>query len=125
MSDIRSHRDLIVWQKGMALAVEAYRLAALLPPEERYGVASQITRAAVSVPANIAEGHGRAGTKEYANFLSIARGSLSGLDTLLDLARRVGHLSEKDAEVARSLMDETGRMLTTLIQRLRTLSARG
>ena len=69
MDSIRNHRDLIAWQKAMDLAVEVYRLAEKLPMREAYGIYSQTTRAAASVPANIAEGHGRQGAKEFANFL--------------------------------------------------------
>ncbi len=119
MAEIRSHRDLVVWQKAMDLAVEAYRIVRALPDAERFGLISQLTRAATSIPANIAEGHGRTGTREYANFLSIARGSLKELETLLELAVRVGYLKAEDIHAAQTVADEVGRMLTTLIQRLR------
>ena len=78
MSKIESHRDLIVWQKAMDLAVETYRLTSKFPASETYRLVSQITRAIASVPANIAEGHARGTRKDYANFLAIASGSLYG-----------------------------------------------
>ncbi|HKS92045.1 MAG TPA: four helix bundle protein [Tepidiformaceae bacterium] len=119
MSEIESHRDLAVWQKVMALAEESYRLAARFPESERFGLWSQLTRCATSVPANIAEGHGRFGSREFANFLSIARGSLSELETHLELAVRLGYIREADALMARNLASEVGKMLTRLIQSLR------
>lgn len=119
MTEIQSHRDLGVWQKAMALAEESYRLAGRFPDTERYGLWSQLTRCAASIPANIAEGHGRIGSREFANFLSIARGSLSELDTHIELAARLGYIREGDTVAARALMVEVGKMLTRLIQSLR------
>ncbi len=107
---VQSHRDLIVWQRGMELVVAVYTLARQLPTVEQFGLSSQLTRAAVSIPANIAEGRGCHGTREYANFCSIARGSLKELETLLEIGATTP---------AKGLADEVGRMLTTLIQRLR------
>ncbi|HEU5183446.1 MAG TPA: four helix bundle protein [Gemmatimonadaceae bacterium] len=80
----RTHRDLVAWKESMRLLAATYRLAAQLPSVERYGLASQLRRAAVSIPANIAEGFGRRGTGEMRHFLSIAEGSLRELQTLLD-----------------------------------------
>ena len=76
-----SCEDLIVWQKAMDLTTEIYRLIKFLPREETYALSDQMRRAAVSIPSNIAEGHGRNSNKEFANFLSIARGSLTELRT--------------------------------------------
>jgi four helix bundle protein len=73
-SDIRTYRDLVAWQKGMALAELVYRATAALPPEEKFGLVSQMRRAAVSIPANIAEGFGRAGKVEFRRYLEISRG---------------------------------------------------
>lgn len=84
-----------------------------------YGLRSQMTRCAVSVPPNIAEGHGRAGSREFANFLSFARGSLSELDTHLELAIRLRYLQRNDCATANSLATEVGKMLTTMITNLR------
>ena len=91
---IRSYRDLQVWQKAMDLAKQCYQATRTFPSEERFGLTSQIRRAVVSVPSNIAEGHGRAHTKEYLNHLSMAKGSLVELETLLLLSQRVGFLKE-------------------------------
>jgi four helix bundle protein len=111
---IESYRDLTVWQKAMDLAEEAYRLSRLMPKAEEYRLTSQLLRAAVSVPANIAEGHSRGTRKDYANFINIARGSLAESETLLLLARRTGLLDEAQATKALTLANEVGRMLTAL-----------
>lgn len=83
---VRSYRDLTVWQKGMTLAATVYRLTRRLPKYEEYRISSQMVRAATSVPANIAEGHGRGTRKDYAKFVSTAKGSLAELETFLLLA---------------------------------------
>ena len=82
--------DLVVWQKSMALARSIYDLTVALPKEEKYGIISQIRRAVVSVPSNIAEGHGRSSSREFSRFLSISLGSLREVQTLLFLARDLG-----------------------------------
>src|SRR5512143_2920723 len=92
MGAVRSHRDLIVWQKAMQLAEAVYALARQLPVTETYGLRAQMTRAAVSVPANIAEGNARATRREYAHFLSIAQGSLTETETYVLLAGRLRYL---------------------------------
>lgn len=115
---VRSYRDLIVWKKGMALAAAVYRLTRTLPKHEEFRISGQMIRAATSVPANIAEGHGRGTRRDYAHFVSIAKGSLAELETFLllvvelDLAWRV----ETDPVLAQA--EEVGRMLTTLRARL-------
>ncbi len=108
------YRDLIVWQKAMTLAERAYQATKPFPKDERFGLVSQLRRAAVSVPANIAEGHGRTTKGEYANQLSVARGSLKEVETLSELARRFEYLSESDACEIQALCDEISRMLTAL-----------
>jgi four helix bundle protein len=118
MSQIRSHRDLLVWQKAMDVAASTYELTRQYPREELFGLTSQSRRAAVSVAANIAEGYGRATRQAYVNFLRIARGSLKELETHLDLAERVGLAS---SEATRSLLyqtDELSRMLHGLISKV-------
>ena len=92
--EVKSHKDLSVWQKAMDFAVVVYRLVEKFPAKETYGLSSQLTRAASSVPANIAEGKARATTKDYAHFLSIARGSLMEAETFLLLAVRLDYLNE-------------------------------
>jgi four helix bundle protein len=89
-----SFRELTVWQKAMDLAVEVYRLSASFPADERFRLTAQVTRAAVSVPANIAEGNSRATKKDYAHFVSIARGSLAETETFRLLALRLRYLDE-------------------------------
>ena len=118
MGKIESHRDLKVWQKGMGLAEEAYRLAKLLPRTEQNRLTGQLLRAAASVPANIAEGHARGTRKDYANFVNIARGSLAEAETFLLLAVRTGLLTQEHAATALGLTAELGKMLTVLRQRL-------
>jgi four helix bundle protein len=113
-----SHRDLIVWQKAMDLAVDIYRLTARFPREEAYRLVSQMTRAAVSVPANIAEGRSRATRKEFANFLAIAKGSLMETETLLTLGVRLSYLSGEETRATFNLITEISKMLTTLRSRL-------
>jgi four helix bundle protein len=115
----RSHRDLIVWQKAMALAVESYCLVKRLPTSERFLLGAQIRDAASSIPMNIAEGKGRRGRAEYAQFLSNARASTAELDTGFELAVRLAFVSVEEVAKARALMDEVGRMLTAMMRRLR------
>jgi four helix bundle protein len=122
MNPGRSFRELIAWQKAMDLAEATYRLAGQLPERERYGLWSQLTRAAASVPANIAEGHGRQGTREFANFVSIARGSLAELETFVLLAERLGYATPEETATLKSLADEVGRLTTRLHQSLRSNS---
>jgi four helix bundle protein len=90
----RSHRDLKVWQEGVSLVELVYKLTSSFPAREQFGLTSQLRRAALSIPANIAEGCARTGTKELLHFLSIAQGSLSELDTLVEVADRLGYLDE-------------------------------
>jgi four helix bundle protein len=119
MTKIDSHRDLIVWQKAMGLTVQVYRLSSFFPPTESYRLTAQVTRAAASVPANIAEGHSRATRKDYAQFLSIAKGSLMETETFLMLAVRLGYVSEQDATATLALLTEVSKMITVLRARLR------
>ena len=100
MPKVSSHRDLIVWNKAMDLAVDVYRLTASFPAAERYRLVDQLSRAAASVPANIAEGHARSTARDFAHFLSIARGSLMETQTYIMLAIRLGYLTDSDAAAA-------------------------
>ena len=115
---IQSYRDLKVWQEGMELAEKCYLVSRNFPKEELYGMISQIRRAYASIPANIAEGHGRKTRKEYIQFLYIAQGSLKELETHLMLSKRV-QLSPSD--VINSLLNQcelVGRLLSALIRAL-------
>jgi len=113
---IRSHRDLIVWQKAMDLVVSVYRATDSFPKAETYGLTSQIRRAVTSIPANIAEGQGRRLPREFLCFLGNARGSLWELDTHVEAAMRLGFLTGEAHEELRSQMDEVGRMLNGLMR---------
>ncbi len=113
-----SYKDLIVWQKSMDLAEEAYRITSSLPKEELYSLSGQIRRAAVSIASNIAEGYGRNSVKEYCRFLSIARGSKNEVETQLLLCVRLGYLEQKQLSASFSLCDEIGKMLNALINKL-------
>ena len=112
MAGVQSHRDLVVWQKAMDLAVEVYRLTACFPADERFRLVSQIARAVSSIPANIAEGHARGSRKEYANFVAIAKGSLMETETFLTLATRLGYLKPCQVDPAQQLITEISKMLT-------------
>ena len=114
MAESLHYRQAIVWQKAMAAALEVYRLAPLLPREETYGMRSQITRAAVSIAANVAEGWARESSREKAHFLAIAHGSLAETETLLTLCERIGWFPGSETQELRSLLDEVSRILTTM-----------
>ena len=115
---MKGYADLQVWQKGMDLAAMVYGLMNSMPKAERFGMISQMQRAAASVPANIAEGYQRGTRKDYARFISTARGSLAETETFLLLAVRVGHLQPEQTQACLVLADELSRMLTRLKQRL-------
>ena len=117
---VKSYRELVVWQKSMRTVEETYRLVRLLPSEERYALSDQMRRAAVSIPSNIAEGQARSSTKEFVNFLSIARGSLAELETQLMICVRLKYLQQSQIEPVMDLCSEVGRMLNGLIGRLST-----
>ena len=120
MSAPKSYRDLEVWKKSIELAETVYRLSSLFPSEEKFGLTSQIRRAATSVPANIAEGAERHGTGEFLQFLGIASGSLAEVETFLTRAERLGMATS--AQTARPLEQaaEVGRMLNGLKRSLRS-----
>ena len=113
------YKDLIVWQKAMDLTTEIYRLTKNLPKDELYGLTNQLRRATVSIPSNIAEGNARTSTGDYVRFLSIARGSTAEVETQLLICVRLEYLTQEDIEPALKLCDETGRMLTSMIKKLR------
>lgn len=115
---IASYRDLRVWQKAMDLVELSYTLARKLPNTERFELVVQIQRAAVSVAANIAEGHGRRHLGDKLHHLSISNGSLKEVETLLLICQRLRHLNAKEVDPALELSDGWGRMLTVLRQRL-------
>ena len=114
----QSYRDLVVWQKGIELAKMLYSLTTSFPSEERFGLISQMRRAAVSVPSNIAEGQARHTTGEFIQFISHAEGSAAELDTQLCLSVELGIVRAELAAPGFALIDEIRRMLNSLRRRL-------
>ncbi len=115
---MRPHEKLDVWKKAIEFVVRLYKTTENFPKEERFGLTSQLRRAAVSIPANIAEGAGRKSHKEFAHFLSNSQGSTSEVETELLIASRLGYVEERNYQVLCSSLDEIGRMLTGLCQHL-------
>ena len=107
--------DMIVWQKAMDLTDAVYSLTNLLPKDELFALSDQMRRAAISVPSNIAEGHGRQSPKEFKQFLSIAKGSVCELETQIYIGIRQRYFSQNDAETVLCLCIEVRKMLTTLM----------
>jgi four helix bundle protein len=117
---LRDFRNLKVWEKAHQLALAIYQATAAFPKNEQYGLTSQIRRACVSIPANIAEGCGRSGDAELARFLQIAMGSASELEYHLLLARDLNLLNSSDYEHLANGVTEVKRMLTSFIQKLKS-----
>ena len=115
---MEDYKELVVWQKSMQIVKNIYSLIRNLPKEEQYGLSDQMRRAAVSIPSNIAEGFGRHAAKDYCRFLSIARGSKYELETQIDICMMLGYLCENDVNETLSLLDEVGKMLNSLINKL-------
>jgi four helix bundle protein len=118
----RNYRDLVVWQKGIELAKLIYPLSARFPSDERFGLTSQIRRASVSVPSNIAEGQARHTTGEFVQFISHAEGSIAEIDTQLVIAVELDFVTKKQAAPAFDLIGDERRMLNALRRRLTGLS---
>ncbi len=116
----QSYKDLVVWQKGIALAKIVYRLTQNFPPEEKFGLVPQMRRSAVSIPSNIAEGQARRTTGEFIQFISNAEGSVAELDTQLILSMELGFCDSSNAAAAFELVDELRRMLNVLRRKLST-----
>ena len=112
--EIRSYRDLLVWQKGMALAKQIYAMTRAFPGDERFGLTAQMRRAVVSVPSNIAEGQTRHGRREFVQFLSIAEGSFAELDTQLTLAVELAYSHPSDADRSVATVAELQKMMASL-----------
>ena len=117
-SSAKRHTDLIAWQKAMDLVEEVYRITRGFPKEEICGLAAQVRRAAVSVPSNIAEGHSRFGSREFLHHLSIASGSLSEVETQVEIALRLGYIDKSEAERCTVIARETGRIISGLMASL-------
>lgn len=116
---LTSYRELLVWQKAMSLTVTSYKLSGRFPRTELYGLTSQLRRASVSVPSNIAEGYGRGSRKEYLQFLFIAQGSLKELETQTILAQQLNFITNEAASDLLNESDTVGKMLWGLIRSLR------
>lgn len=116
---VRSFRDLEVWKKSVQMVVTVYRLTKEFPKTETYGLSSQMRRAAVSVPSNIAEGHGRLKTGEYRQFLGVARGSNFELQTQLEIARALGNGDAKLLDETEGLSHEVGKMIFGILERIK------
>ena len=119
---IQSYRDLIVWKKSMAFVLEVYRRTQAFPKIETYGLTSQLRRAAVSVPSNIAEGQARRTTGEFKQFLGNARGSLVEVETQILIAHDLGYLEHDQTETLLEAAAEIGRMLNGLLSALPSYS---
>jgi four helix bundle protein len=112
------YKDLLVWQKGIALVKLVYRISSVFPAEEKFGLVSQMRRAAVSIPSNIAEGQARHTKGEFVQFISHAEGSLAELDTQLIIAVQLNYCTQAQADRALQLVSELRRMLNALRRRL-------
>lgn len=110
------YKELMVWQKSIMLAEITYKLLKELPPEEKYALADQMRRAVISIPSNIAEGHGRGNNKEFIYFLKIANGSKTELETQLILCEKLGYLSKEQIAPSLKLLNEIGKMIYSLIR---------
>jgi len=117
---VTHYKELIVWQKAMDLVCLIYEVTKVFPKEELYGLTSQIRRAAVSVPSNIAEGQARKSTAEFRNFLSITRGSMAEVETQLMIATRLNYLQENQVQEIMAVHEEVNKMLSALITKLAT-----
>jgi four helix bundle protein len=118
MPDIKSHRDLVAWQRAMDLVVAVYGMTSRWPKDELYGLTSQARRSAVSVPANIAEGYGRENLGSYIHFLKMAQGSLKELETHIEVAARIELINVEQCQVRLAEADTVGRILHKLIRSL-------
>jgi four helix bundle protein len=116
--EIESYQDLLVWQKSIDLVAEVYRIAGKLPLNEQYGLTSRLCRAAVSIPANIAEACGRWHANEFVRFLRIANGSVKEVETHMFVGNKLGLLSPADTKVAPQIASEISKMIFSLRDKL-------
>ena len=114
----KRHTDLIAWQKAMELVEEVYKVTKAFPADERYGLTIQLRRSAVSIPSNLAEGHSRNGRREFMHHVSIAHGSLSEAETQIEIAHRLGYMSDEQRDQLFALSAETGRIINGLYNSL-------
>lgn len=112
--NVKSYKDLVVWQKSIALVKLVYQLTRSFPADEKFGLVSQMRRAAVSVPSNLAEGHARNTTGEFVQFISYAEGSLAELETQVILAAELNFCSPTEAQPIHALIEEVQKMANAL-----------
>ena len=113
-----NYKDLVVWQKSILLVTDIYKLTKFFPKEEAYGLVSQMHRAAISIPSNIAEGHDRNSDKEFSNFLCIARGSLAELETQVIISEKLGYINQEQKTQILNKCYEIGKMINGLLKSL-------
>lgn len=116
---MKNFKDLKIWQKGFQIAVQSFNITQTFPSSERFGLTSQITRAAVSIPSNIAEGSSRRSDKDYSRFIEIAMGSCYELETQLQIAKAINYGDKELIEALLIVIDEEERMLTSFMNSLK------
>lgn len=119
MPEIKSYKDLLIWQKGIQIVKEIYKLCELLPKDEIFGLQSQLKRASISIPSNIAEGYGRNYTKSYKQFLTTSRGSLLELETQIIIAIELNFITNDNGKKVIDLINEENKMLNAFINSLK------
>jgi len=118
MAQIKTYRDLVVWQKSMTLVTEIYKITKIFPKDEIYGLVTQMRRCAISIPSNIAEGYGRNSTNDYIRFLRISIGSLNERQTQLEISHNLNYFEEKDFRKFYESSREVERMISSLIRKI-------
>ena len=116
---MNSYKELIVWQKSIELVIQIYKVTKAFPKEEMYGLTSQMQRAAVSIPSNIAEGHERNSSKEFVQFLYISRGSLAELETQVIIAEKLGYINQEEKTCILNDCYEIGKMINGLLKSIK------
>lgn len=119
MEKIKSFKELKIWQKGMEIVKDIYKLTANFPKEEVYGLTSQMRRSAVSIPSNIAEGFKRFHSKEYMQFLHIALGSAAELETQIIISKELGFINESELQSVSEKIDHSSKMISALLNKLK------
>jgi four helix bundle protein len=124
MSEVKSYKDLLIWQKGMDIVLSTYHLISDFPKDELYSLSSQIKRSSVSIPSNISEGYGRQSTQSYIQFIKIARGSLYELETQLLIAQRLNFIKDENSflELINMISDES-KMINSFLNKLELIKA--
>ena len=118
---VSSFKDLEIWQRSIGLVEEIYRITKSFPQEETYGLSSQLRRAAISIPSNIAEGFARSSEKEYKQFLYVSLGSCAEVSTQITIADRLGYLKQEKADVLSDEVEQISKMTMGLIKKLKTI----